>query len=130
MAEKEFKIPKNLGACADQLFKTRQKRLELQKAVDELAAEESALKEHLINTLPLSEASGVSGKLARVTINVKEIAQVKDWEAFYKYVKRTGRFDLMQRRVADAAIKEFWENGKEVPGVDRFGAKTVSINKV
>ena len=86
MAEKEFKIPKNLGACADQLFKTRQKRLELQKAVDELAAEESALKEHLINTLPLSEASGVSGKLARVTINVKEIAQVKDWEAFYKYV--------------------------------------------
>lgn len=130
-AEKpKFKFPKQLGACADKLYELRQKRLEMQKEVDKVAAEEAALKEHIINTLPKSEASGVAGKLARVTVVTKQIPQVKDWDAFYKYVKKTGQFDLMQRRITDAAIKERWEAGKEVPGVEHFNAVSVSINKI
>lgn len=130
-AEKpKFKFPKQLGACADKLYELRQKRLEQQKVVDAIEAEEKALKEHIINTLPKSEASGVAGKLARVTVVTKEVPQVEDWDAFYKFVKKTGQFDLMQRRLTDAAIKERWENGKEIPGVKHFQAVTVSINKV
>ncbi len=126
----KFKMPKGLGACADRLFEVRAARLSIQKQVEQLAAEESAIKEHLINTLPKSDASGVAGKLCRVTIVTKEIPQVKDWDAFYKYVKKTGSFDMLQRRLTDAAIKERWEDGKEIPGVEHFHAVSVSINKV
>ena len=128
--EVKYKFPKALGACADKLFELRNKRLAEQKKVDEIAAEESALKNHVIENLPKSEASGVAGKLARVTVVTKQIPQVKDWDAFYKYVKKTGSFDLMQKRLTDAAIKERWEAGKEVPGVEHFNAVSVSINKV
>jgi hypothetical protein len=128
--EVKYKFPKALGACADKLFELRNKRLAEQKKVDEIAAEESALKNHIIENLPKSEASGVAGKLARVTVVTKQIPQVKDWDAFYKYVKKTGSFDLMQKRLTDAAIKERWEAGKEVPGVEHFNAVSVSINKV
>jgi len=126
----KYKFPKALGACADKLFELRNKRLAEQKKVDEIAAEESALKNHIIENLPKSEASGVAGKLARVTVVTKQIPQVKDWDAFYKYIKKTGSFDLMQKRLTDAAIKERWEAGKEVPGVEHFNAVSVSINKV
>jgi len=126
----KFKFPKQLGSCADKLYELRQKRLEQQKVVDAIEAEEKALKEHIINTLPKSEASGVAGKLARVTLVTKEVPQVEDWDAFYKHVKKTGQFDLLQRRLTDAAIKERWEHGKEIPGVKHFQAVTVSINKV
>ena len=126
----KFTMPKGLGACADRLFQVRAERLTVQKQVEQLMAEESAIKEHLINTLPKSDASGVSGRLARVTIVTKEIPQVKDWDAFYQYVKKTGSFDLMQRRLTDAAIKERWEEGKEIPGVEHFHVVSVSINKV
>ena len=126
----KFKMPKALGACADRLFQVREQRLAIQKQVEQLAAEESAIKEHIINTLPKSEASGVAGRVARVSVVTKVVPQVKDWEAFHKYVKRTGSFELMQRRLADAAIKERWDAGKEVPGVEHFNAVTVSINKV
>ena len=128
--EVKYKFPKALGACADKLFELRNKRLAEQKKVDEIAAEESALKNHIIENLPKSEASGVAGKLARVTVVTKQVPQVKDWDAFYKYVKKTGSFDLMQKRLTDAAIKERWEAGKEVPGVGHFNAVSVSINKV
>lgn len=126
----KFKFPKALGACADRLYELRQKRLEEQKKVDLIEAEEKALKEHIIQNLPKSEASGVAGKLARVTVVTKEIPQVEDWDAFYKYVKKTGNFDLMQRRLTDAAVKERWGAGKEIPGVKHFQAVSVSINKV
>lgn len=126
----KFKFPKTMGACADRLYELRQKRLEEQKKVDLIEAEEKALKEHIIQNLPKSEASGVAGKLARVTVVTKEIPQVEDWDAFYKYVKKTGNFDLMQRRLTDAAVKERWEAGEEIPGVKHFQVVTVSINKV
>lgn len=126
----KYKFPKALGACADKLFELRAKRLAMQKEVDAVEAEEKAYKEHIINTLPKSEASGVAGKLARVTVVTKEVPQVKDWDAFYKFVKKTGQFDLLQRRLTDAAIKERWEHGKEIPGVEHFNAVSVSINKV
>jgi len=128
--EVKYKFPKALGACADKLFELRNKRLAEQKKVDEIAAEETALKNHIIENLPKSEASGVAGKLARVTVVTKQVPQVKDWDAFYKYVKKTGSFDLMQKRLTDAAIKERWEAGKEIPGVEHFNAVSVSINKV
>ena len=130
MPKKVFKFPKKIGECADKLFEIKNQRLEAQKVVDKLKSEEAALKDHIINTLPKSEASGVAGKLARVTVVKKIIPQVGDWDAFYKYVKKTGHFDLMQRRLSNGAIKERWDNGKEVPGVDHFNAVTVSINKL
>lgn len=126
----KYKFPKALGACADKLFELRNKRLDMQKLVDEVEAEEKAYKNHLIENLPKSEASGVAGKLARITIVTKQIPQVKDWVAFHAHVKKSGNFDLLQKRLSDAAIKERWEEGKEVPGVEHFNVVSVSINRV
>lgn len=125
-----YKFPKTLGACADRVYELRRKRLEMQKEVDAVEAEEKALREHIINTLPKSEATGAAGKLARVTVVTKSVPQVTDWGKFYAYVKKTGQFDLMSRRLSDTAVKERWEAGKEVPGVTHFNAVTLSINKV
>lgn len=130
MSEIKYKFPKALGACADKLYQLREARLAKQKETDAIEAEEKALKEHLINNLPKSDASGVAGKVARVTVVTKPTPQVKDWDAFYKYVKKSGEFELMQRRLSDTAIRERWDAGKKVPGVESFNVTTVSINKV
>ncbi len=126
----KIKFPKTLGACADKLFETRQQRLEIQKQVDQLQEQETALKNHIIDTLPKSEASGVAGKLARVTVVTKKVPQVKDWDAFYKHIKKTGQFDLMGRGISKPAIEERWESGKQIPGVESFDVVSVSMNKV
>lgn len=131
MSEKpKYKFPKTMGECADKLFELRDLRMREQKKVDEIEAEEKALKNFIIDNLPKSNAAGITGKLARVTIVKKIIPQVSDWPKFYAYVKKTNQFELLQRRVSDAAVKERWDIGKEVPGVTHFNAVTVSINKV
>lgn len=129
--EKKYRFPRKMGACADKLYELRQKRLDMQKAVDEVAAEERALKQHIIDTLPKSEASGVAGAVARVTVVIKEEPQIKDQEAFRKFMNRSKRFDLAYKlRPSAPAIRELWEEGKEIPGVEKFNVVTVSLNKV
>lgn len=125
-----FKPPKTLGACVDLLYTTRQARLAKGKEMEDLEVVEKALKDHLIDNLPKSDASGVAGRLARATINTKKVPTVEAWDDLYRYVKRTGRFDLLQRRLAEGAVKEMWDAGKAVPGVGTFNAVTVSLNKV
>lgn len=127
---KEFRPPAALGKCADLLFTLKAERAKAQKVVDALAKKEQAVKNYIIETLPKSEASGVAGKLARVSIHTKTVPTPVDWDAFYKYVKKTGQFQLMQRRLSEAAIGELWDAGKKVPGVDRFNVKTVSLTKL
>lgn len=125
-----FKLPKTLAACADALYETRAKRLEVQKIVDELQARESILREHLIDNLPKSDATGVSGKLARATVTVKELPRVEDWDKLWAHIKKTGAFELLQKRLSNAAVEERWEHSKQVPGVGKFNAVSISLNKV
>ena len=125
-----MKAPKTIGEAADRLFKTKLKRLDAQKVVDELAKEEAALKEFIINELPKSNAAGVTGKLARVTVSNKSTPQVKDWDAFNAYVKKHNAFELLQRRLSVAAVEERLEAGVNLPGVEVFFYPHVSINKV
>ncbi len=132
MAEKKkvYRFPKALGACADRLYELKEARLVVQKQADAIEQEEKALKAHLIDTLPKSKAEGVSGTVANVKIVRKEVPQVKDYEAFYAHVKKTGSFDLLQRRLNDAAVKERLDAGKVIPGVEVFTAVSVSLTKV
>jgi hypothetical protein len=132
---KGHKVPKSLAACADDLFTTRNQRLALDKQVESLKSREAALKEHLINKLPKSQASGISGLLARVTIGSKTKPVAADWDKIHKYIaanfkKNPGVFALLQRRLGEETIQEMWKNGVKVPGIEPMDIPTVSINKV
>jgi hypothetical protein len=127
---KIYAFPKTLGMCADKLYELRERRFAAQKATDAIEAEEKAFKEHLINLLPKSKASGVAGKLVRVTIIKKVAPQVEDWAKVYKYVSKYNRWDLLQRRLAIEPITELWEAGKKIPGVEQFSYLTISMNKL
>jgi len=118
-------IPKSAAQCADLLYKTREERLALQKQVEKLETLESTLKDFFINSLS-KDSTGVAGRIARVQVNPKPVPIVEDWDKLYTYIKRTGQFDLMQKRLSTTAVEERWEAKKQVPGIGRLQAKTVS----
>ena len=129
---KAFKPPKSLATCADLLYTTREERYAAQKVVEALAAKEAILREHLINNLPKSDASGIAGKLARASIELKSTVKVNDWGKLYKYIAKNinqGSFALLQRRVGESAVREIWGQGKKVPGCEPYKVPVVSITK-
>lgn len=130
MPAKKITLPKTIGECADLLYETRQQRLELGRQLTEYEKLEAALKNRIIDELPKSNTSGVAGRVARVTVVTKEVPSIANWDDVLTYIKRTRNWHLLQRRLNTEAVKEIWDNGKEVTGVDHFKAVTVSINKL
>jgi len=129
---KEFKPPKSLATCADQLYQIREERYALNKQVDALAAKEAVLRDYLIANLPKSDATGAQGKIARASIEMKTTIQVTDWDKLYAYITKNakkGGFALMQRRVSESAVREIWESKKEVPGCVPYKVPVVSVVK-
>lgn len=127
---KPIKIPKTIGACADRLYELKGEMSKLNKLLEEMDKERKTIQEHVINELPKSSATGVSGKAANVRVVTKEVPQVKDWDAFYGYVRKTKRTDLLQRRLSEGAIGELLDSGVKVPGVQNFTAVSISLTKV
>lgn len=120
-----------MGEVADALYELRQQRLEVQKEVTKLEEKERELKAWLIDNLPKSQASGVSGKLARATIITKEEPTIADERKFRRYINKTKRYELAYKlRPAGAAIKEAWAEGEEIPGIKPFTVVSVSLNKI
>lgn len=117
-----FKIPTALAKCADMLYELERERYALQKQIEEMKKKESALTEHLINNLPKSDATGVSGKIARAVIKEREIVELIGTETdrfalVYAYIlknakKDPGVWSLMQRRLGEASAKELVAAGK------------------
>lgn len=126
-----YKFPKSMGACADKLHDLKTKRLAGQKLVDEVAAEESALKTYIIDNLPKTD-SGASGMYYRVAVVNKQVPQLdtEHEEDFYKFMAKSKRWDLMQKRLSVTAIQEMLDAGKTVPGIKMFQTTTVSLNKI
>lgn len=119
-----------LAQAVDEYFQTREQRLQMQKEVDAIAKKESELKKFLIDNISKSDATGVCGKLMRATIKTAEEATVTDWPAFYAFVHKKKAYELLQRRVLGSAIKERWEDGQAVPGVDKVLVPSISLTKL
>jgi hypothetical protein len=126
----DFVLPKQPAVLADMLYAVREQRLERQRAIEQLEKLESKIREWFIENLPKSQTSGIAGKFARVQIEIKPVPQVKDWPGIYAYIKKHGAFELLQKRLAEGAVKERLEAGEKMDFIEIFQAKKVSVTKL
>lgn len=126
----KIKLPLTDAGKADLRYTLNKQRLALQKQVEQLQALETQLNDWFIENLPKSEASGIAGKVARIQLQRKVVPQVEDWEKVYGYIQKHGAFELLQRRINNAAVAERWDNKEQVPGVGNFTVITVSCTKL
>lgn len=118
-----------LAQVADLWHSTRQRRLAAQKQVDTIQEEEQKLKQALINGLRDAGVRAIGGGLGTATLRTKPEPTVTDWDAVYDHIRSTGEFELVYRRINAAAIKERWEAGVEVPGVQSIEVTDISWSK-
>lgn len=113
---------KVLSQIADLWFVTYKERLAADKAAAKLKEVESAAYALIIEQMRSQELTAIGGKKVRVGMAPEPDYQphVKDWPKFYEYILESKDFSLLERRPGRAAIKERWEDEKEVPGVEKF----------
>lgn len=118
-----------IGPLVDKLYKARAERLAFAKKVEEMKEKEDRLKLEILDVLKEGGLEGAKGKVATAAVTRTTVANVTDWDEVYKYIKKTGEFDLLQKRMSDTAFRERLEAGKAVPGTEPFIVVNLSLTK-
>lgn len=122
-------VPATLGDCADLLYGLRAERLALEAQADAVKAREARVREYLEAELAAQGLTAVVGATARAGLTTTWIGHVQDWDVFADHVFATRDLSLLQRRLNDAALRERWEAGEAVPGVEPFLVTKISLTK-
>jgi len=112
-----MQLPLTLEELVTAYDEARTTRLAQDKIAEELKHTETVLKNQLIEKLKEQELTVAGNAKVFFTLRTKERKQVIDWEAFYDYIEQNHAFDLLQRRVNEAAIDEREE---AIPGVTSY----------
>jgi len=125
-----MKIPKTIGPAIDKLYRLREQRLEAQKGVEKIKAQEHELRQHLLVEFGKQKINGSKGRVASVNLSSKKVPSLKDWGKLCKHIQKTGDFALLSKKVSAAYARELWDDGKKIPGVQVFNDTTFSLTKV
>ena len=108
---------KSLGDLIDLLHETREKRRLAAAEEARIAKQYTEIEAELETRLKEAGLDKASGSMATASLSTTLSANVEDWDAFYKFIKRTNYFHLLQRRVSSAACCELFEQKGSIPGV-------------
>jgi hypothetical protein len=122
-------FPKTIGASIDLLYTLRATRIEKERLIEAEKATESALKEHIMANFAATELDGAKGKLATASIKETTNANIVDWEKYLKWMLKKKDYALVQKRVGITALREHWDNGETVDGVEQIVVKELSLTK-
>lgn len=122
--------PNAMGRLVDRFKAVEAERLAADKTAAALKADEVTLKNTIIAALNKAETTVAGGATYKVELTQEDQPTVKDWPKFYAYILKNKAFELLERRPGKAAIKERWEDGVNIPGVDRFPVDKLSFNKL
>ena len=65
------------------------------------------------------------------TVSIKSITvgNVTDWDTFYDYIYENKAWHMLERRIANLAYREMLDLDLEVPGVESFEKRSISLTK-
>jgi hypothetical protein len=120
---------KDLGETIDALYALRQLRLEEQKKIDAMKAEEVNIRGKIIELLENAGLAKASGYMATAGIKVTVEPLVTDWDPVFEYIRKENKFELIQKRISAPAWRELKESGILVPGTEENPVVDISLTK-
>ena len=119
-----------LGSLIDKLDMIREEKRELTEKEKEITARYVAIEAMIMVRFQLECMDKGTGKRASASLSHTVVANLKDWELLTKYIKRTGNFQLFQRRLSDPAFRELLESKGSVPGVEPFTKTKLNLRSL
>jgi hypothetical protein len=119
----------DIGPAIDALYALREMRLGIERKAKELKEEEVIQRNKIFELLANLGLTKASGAVATAGIKVSNVPLVEDWDKLHEYIKTTGEFDLMQKRISVTAWRARYDEGIEVPGVSKVEDVDISLTK-
>ena len=128
----EMVAKKTDGQLVDRLYKAKLKIAEIEKKKAPFKEEKDLIEAELMQRMEAAGTTMLRGTIASTSYSKTIVPQLKDYEAFTKYVGRTKNFQLFNRALNAKAFRELLEKrrGQGVPGLEPFEKKSMTSSKV
>lgn len=103
---------------------------ETNKKLEELKAQKKEAEAAIIETLSSTGLTKVSSAAYTISLQRDEIPVINDWDAFYEYLLREKSPHLLQRRLSTTAVRELFEKGETVDGVDTVETHKLYVRRL
>jgi hypothetical protein len=127
MSKKSPQIP--TSDIIAKLVAVRDERRRIRERDQELVEEWRSLEMELLVRLDEQGMLKASTTDGTATITEVVLPQVQDWDALWEHIRDTGDFYLIQKRPAAAAFRELNDAGIEVPGIEPYTKRSISLRK-
>jgi len=112
----------------DKWYELNQQRMELNHQADAIEEKELILKQIFMTRMRDQNILKIEATHCDVEIKKGEMAPTaKNWERIYEYIKEHNAFELLQRRLSAPAIREHWDAGEKIPGIDKYPIEKLSV---
>jgi len=119
-----------LHKLIDDFHEVRNLRLRADKSAKSLKSEEQAAEAAIIEVMQQHGLSKMgSADSGTVTLQKKVKPIVKDWPNLYQYILDNKAFDLLHRRLTEAAVEERTGVGENIPGLGTFTVYKLTVSK-
>lgn len=119
-----------IGSIIDQLWTAREKKRDIAKQDAAVAAEIEVLEGQLYERMDNEGTTKSAGARASVSLGTTDVVQLDGdagFELFTKYIKKTGYFHLLERRVAQLGAKEILATKGKIPGCKVFTKRKITL---
>lgn len=123
-------ISSHLPDLINQYISIRAQRLRFAKEVEAMEETEKGLHDAIVTKFREGDitAQGATNGLVKMTTLIEPTVSGENWPIVWDYIKETGDFSLLHKRITVTAVKERWEAGIEVPGVGRMTKYKLSVS--
>ena len=103
----------------DRIYSTRETVDDHKRVIDVLEESIKRDTERLSLLMEQSGSTEVAGAYARAKWGTKSVPQVRDWPSLYDFIRSSGSFELLHKRIGVKAWQERVDAGLTVPGVEQ-----------
>lgn len=121
--------PAPVGELIDIYYRVREERKLIREQDKELTRKLDVLKEAIIEKLDAEKSDLGRGLVATASVTENVVGTMKDYERFSQFVYRHKALHLLDKRINSAAYREMLEERGEVPGVEPFTRRDLSVTK-
>ena len=100
-----------------ELHATRALIRDVQTQEKDLKMKQRELESQIAIKLQQEGIDKVSNDVCTLSLKAEVVPTVEDWDQFFEYLKETGQFELMQKRMSATAYRELIAMGVDIPGV-------------
>lgn len=123
-------LPDKLDQLADHWYSLVETKRELEAQIKAITEQINEAKAKLDTQMEAAGTDIARGKLARVVRTEQLVPRIVDWGAVSEWVMENDGVYLLHRRVSSGPWKELLDAGEEVPGIEPYRKKDISLTKL